>query len=190
MQEGEGAFYGPKLDLMFVDAMSRSWQLGTLQCDFNMPKAFDLKYTDHDNKEKTPVLLHRAVLGSLERFMGVYLEHTAGHLPLWLSPVQLKLLNISKDQEGYIKECAKQAQALGLRVETDLRAEKLGYKIRESRLKRVPLMAVAGDREKQAKTLAFRSREGKNKVLPAIEGLKEIAKITKNRDLNISYFLD
>ena len=190
IQAGEGAFYGPKLDLMFVDAMNRSWQLGTLQCDFNMPKAFDLKYTDKDNKEKTPILLHRAILGSLERFMGVYLEHTAGHLPLWLSPVQLTLLNISKDQEAYIQECAQHAKTLGLRVKTDLRAEKLGYKIRSARLCRTPLMAVAGDREKQAKTLAFRSKEGKTKVLPFLEGLDKISKIVKTRALNISALLD
>ena len=190
VQEGEGAFYGPKLDMMFVDAMQRSWQLGTLQCDFNMPKAFNLKYTDTDNQEKTPVLLHRAILGSLERFMGVYLEHQAGNLPLWLSPVPLLLLNISKDQEGYVRECAKKAKALGLKVETDLRAEKLGYKIREARFRRIPLMAVAGDREKQANSLAFRSKEGKTKVLPAIEGLEKVRQIVQTRSLNLSAILD
>ena len=190
IQKGEGAFYGPKLDMMFVDAMCRSWQLGTLQCDFNMPKAFGLKYTDRDNVEKTPILLHRAILGSLERFMGVYLEHTAGHLPLWLSPVQLILLNISQDQADYVRECAHKAKAFGLRVETDLRAEKLGYKIREARLRRIPLMAVAGDREKQADSLAFRSKEGKNKVLPIKEGLEKILKTVQKRALNISAFFD
>ena len=190
IQKGEGAFYGPKLDMMFVDAMQRAWQLGTLQCDFNMPKAFNLKYTDQDNKEKTPVLLHRAILGSMERFIAVYLEHRAGHLPLWLTPVQLLLLNISKDQEDYIRELTRKAKSLGLRVEGDLRAEKLGYKIREARLRRIPLMAVAGDREKQAQSLAFRSREGKNKVLSVEEGLEKIKKIIQARSLDISAFFD
>ncbi len=190
VQKGEGAFYGPKLDMMFVDAMQRAWQLGTLQCDFNMPKAFGLKYTDRDNREKTPVLLHRAILGSMERFIAVYLEHRAGHLPLWLTPVQLLLLNISKDQEDYVKESALKARSLNLRVEKDLRAEKLGYKIREARLRRIPLMAVAGDREKQAKSLAFRSGAGKNRVLPVKEGLEQIQKMVQARSLDISAFFD
>ena len=101
--------------MLFVDAMNRSWQLGTLQCDFNMPRAFNLKYTDRDNKEKAPILLHRAILGSLERFIGVYLEHTGGELPLWLAPVQVLLINISRDQESYIKECREEMKSLGIR---------------------------------------------------------------------------
>ena len=190
IQAGEGAFYGPKLDMMFVDAMQRRWQLGTLQCDFNMPRAFHLKYTDKDNQEKTPVLLHRAILGSLERFMGVYLEHRAGFMPLWLAPVQLLLLNISKDQEDYVRACTQKAKALGLRVVEDLRAEKLGYKIREARMRRVPLMAVAGDREKQAHCLAFRSREGKHQVLPVPEGLEKVLKIVQEQALDLSLLLN
>ncbi|RME15198.1 MAG: threonine--tRNA ligase, partial [Bdellovibrio sp.] len=104
VNEGDGAFYGPKLDIMFVDALKRPWQLGTLQCDFNMPEAFRLKFVGQDNKEHQPVMLHRAILGSLERFIGVYLEHTAGRLPLWLSPVQVRILNITEKQEAYCKE--------------------------------------------------------------------------------------
>ena len=184
---GEGAFYGPKLDLMFVDAMNRSWQLGTLQCDFNMPKAFNLKYTDSDNQEKTPILLHRAVLGSLERFMGVYLEHTGGHLPLWLSPVQVLLINISKDQENYVKECADQMKSLGVRVETDVRGEKLGYKIREARLRRVPCMAVAGEREMNSQSFSVRLRDGKSVQLKKDVFVNELLEMVRKKKKDISF---
>ena len=182
---GEGAFYGPKLDLMFVDAMNRSWQLGTLQCDFNMPKAFNLKYVDRDNQEKTPILLHRAVLGSFERFIGVYLEHTGGHLPLWLSPVQVLLINISKDQESYVKECADKMKSLGIRVETDIRSEKLGYKIREARLRRIPCMAIVGEREKQSQSLSLRLREGKSIQLKKDIFIEKILKMVQKRVLDM-----
>ncbi|MYE07713.1 MAG: threonine--tRNA ligase [Oligoflexia bacterium] len=182
---GEGAFYGPKLDLMFVDAMNRSWQLGTLQCDFNMPKAFNLKYVDKDNQEKTPILLHRAVLGSFERFIGVYLEHTGGHLPIWLSPVQVLLINISKDQEVYVKECANQMKSLGLRVETDIRGEKLGYKIREARLRRIPCMAIVGERERQSHSLSLRLRDGKSILLKKDVFIEKLLKMVQKRALDM-----
>ena len=184
---GEGAFYGPKLDLMFVDAMKRSWQLGTLQCDFNMPKVFNLKYVDSDNTEKTPILLHRAILGSFERFIGVYLEHTGGHLPLWLSPVQVLLINISRDQENYVKECADKMKSSGIRVNTDIRGEKLGYKIREARFKRVPCMAVAGEREVQSKSLSVRLRSGESVSLKTDVFIPKILKLIKNREKNIFF---
>ena len=184
---GEGAFYGPKLDLLFVDAMNRSWQLGTLQCDFNMPKAFNLKYVDSDNKEKTPILLHRAILGSLERFIGVYLEHTGGHLPLWLSPVQVLLINISQDQEQYVKECADKIKSLGLRVEMDIRSEKLGYKIREARLRRIPCMAVVGDREMQSHSLSVRLRDGKSISLKTDTFIEKIVKMIEEQSLEINF---
>ena len=184
---GEGAFYGPKLDLLFVDAMNRSWQLGTLQCDFNMPKAFNLKYVDSDNKEKTPILLHRAILGSLERFIGVYLEHTGGHLPLWLSPVQVLLINISKDQEKYVRECANSMKLLGIRIETDIRAEKLGYKIREARLRRIPCMAVVGEREMQSDALSVRLRDGKNILLKKDIFIEKLLKVIERKNLDISF---
>ena len=184
---GEGAFYGPKLDLMFVDAMNRSWQLGTLQCDFNMPKAFNLKYVDSDNQEKTPILLHRAILGSLERFIGVYLEHTGGHLPLWLSPVQVLLINISQDQENYVKECADQIKSLGIRVEMDIRGEKLGYKIREARLRRIPCMAVVGEREMQSGSLSVRLRDGTSIQLKKDVFVKSILEIINTRKGDVSF---
>ena len=160
IQKGEGAFYGPKLDWHITDAMGRPWQLGTLQCDFNMPKAFNLHYTDTDNKEKTPILLHRAVLGSLERFIGVYLEHTKGKLPLWLSPVSVLLINVSQAQEDYALEIKSLLQKLGVRVQADLRSEKVGYKIRESRLQRIPCIGVVGEKEKQAGSVCVRFPNG------------------------------
>ena len=184
---GEGAFYGPKLDLLFVDAMKRSWQLGTLQCDFNMPKVFNLKYVDSDNKERTPILLHRAILGTLERFIGVYLEHTGGHLPLWLSPVQVLLINISRDQENYIKDCADKMKSLGIKVSMDIRAEKLGYKIREARLKRVSCMAVAGEREMQSGSLSVRLRSGESVSLKTEVFIQKILELIKNREKDISF---
>ncbi len=183
---GEGAFYGPKLDLLFVDAMKRSWQLGTLQCDFNMPHAFNLKYVDNDNKEKTPILLHRAILGSLERFIGVYLEHRGGHLPLWLSPVQVLFINISKDQEKYVKECADKMKGKGVRVETDLRGEKLGYKIRTARLRRIPCMAVVGERETQVQSVAVRLQDKKTFLIKTDIFIEKILKIIQKRKLDIS----
>jgi len=186
---GEGAFYGPKLDLMFVDAMNRSWQLGTLQCDFNMPRAFNLKYVDHNNQEKTPILLHRAILGSLERFIGVYLEHTAGHLPPWLAPTQVLFINISKDQESYIKECTQQLKSLGVRAQADIRGEKLGYKIRSARLKRVPCIAVAGKREQNSGTLSVRLKDGINSPWEKEIFIKKILKTVKEKQLDFSFEL-
>jgi threonyl-tRNA synthetase len=157
---GDGAFYGPKLDIMFVDAIKRPWQLGTLQVDFNMPKAFGLEYVGEDNKEHQPVMLHRAILGSLERFIGVYLEHTAGHLPLWMSPVQVQLLTVTDRQLEYARELEKRFKAAGLRVHLDERGEKLGYKIREAQLQKVPYMLILGDKELESKRVSVRLRTG------------------------------
>ena len=186
IHEGEGAFYGPKLDLMFTDAIGRLWQLGTLQCDFNMPLAFDLKYVDSDNKEKTPILLHRAILGTLERFIGIYLEHTGGYLPLWLAPVQVLFINISKDQEKYILECAEEMRSLNIRVETDIRSEKLGYKIREARLRRISCMAVAGEREMESQSFSVRFRDGKSIQLKKADFIKGIVKTVETKELDNS----
>lgn len=160
---GDGAFYGPKLDIMFVDALSRPWQLGTLQCDFNMPQAFDLKYISTDNKEVGPVMLHRAILGSLERFIGVYLEHTAGRLPTWLAPVQVVILNVTDKQNAYALELEKHCKAVGLRVHYDARSEKLGYKIREAQMQKVPYMLIIGDKEMEARNISVRLSNGETR---------------------------
>jgi len=160
LNPGDGAFYGPKLDIMFVDALNRPWQLGTLQVDPNLPHAFNLKYTGEDNQEHKPIMLHRAILGSLERFIGVYLEHTAGHLPSWLSPVQVTILNVTDRVNVFCEELQKNLKAHSVRVEFDRRNEKLNYKIREAQLQKVPYMIVIGDKEAEEKKVSIRLRTG------------------------------
>lgn len=159
---GDGAFYGPKLDIMFVDAMKRSWQLGTLQVDYNLPEAFQLSYVGEDNSEHRPVMLHRAVLGSLERFIGVYLEHTAGHLPVWLTPIQVAILNVSEKQSDYCKNLEETLKSKGLRVLNDTRGEKLGFKIREAQLQKIPYMLIIGDNEVAENKVSVRLKTGDN----------------------------
>lgn len=177
INEGDGAFYGPKLDIMFVDALKRPWQLGTLQVDYNFPQAFQLNYVGEDNKEHRPVMLHRAILGSLERFIGVYLEHTAGHLPTWMMPTQVAILTVTDRQLEYAKQIKNELFAEGIRVQLDERGEKLGYKIREAQLQKVPYMIILGDKELEGKTVSVRLRSGENK--DGLE-LKEFAQGLKN----------
>ena len=162
LNPGEGAFYGPKLEFVLRDAIGRDWQCGTLQVDFNLPLRLGATYVGEDNQKHTPVMLHRAIFGSLERFTGILLEHHAGKLPLWLSPVQLVVMGITNAQDKYCLEVADDLRNQGLRVETDLRYEKVGFKIREHTIKRVPFLLVAGDREVEAHTLAVRTRSGKD----------------------------
>jgi threonyl-tRNA synthetase len=158
---GDGAFYGPKLDIMFVDALKRPWQLGTLQVDFNLPRNFSLSYVGEDNKDHQPVMLHRAILGSLERFIGVYLEHTAGHFPLWLSPVQVAVLTVTDRQLDYAREIVETLKAVGVRAMVDERSEKLGYKIREAQMQKVPYMVILGDKEVEQRKVSIRLNSGK-----------------------------
>lgn len=158
---GDGAFYGPKLDIMFVDAINRPWQLGTLQVDPNLPQAFELSYIGEDNAQHRPIMLHRAILGSLERFIGVYLEHTAGHLPTWLSPVQVAVLTVTDRQLEYANKLNAVLRAAGIRSSVDERGEKLGYKIREAQLQKVPYMLILGDKEKDNGTVSVRLKSGK-----------------------------
>ena len=157
---GDGAFYGPKLDIMFVDAIKRPWQLGTLQIDFNLPAAFDLTYVGEDNAAHRPVMLHRAILGSLERFIGVYLEHTAGHLPLFMAPVQVKILTVTDRQHEYARELARELDAAGIRTAVDERGEKLGFKIREAQMEKAPYMFILGDKEVETRTVSVRLSRG------------------------------
>lgn len=159
---GDGAFYGPKLDIMFVDAMKRPWQLGTLQADFNLPEAFNLSYVGEDNSEHRPVMLHRAILGTFERFIGVYLEHTGGHLPVWLSPTQVAILNVSEKQSEYCKKLEERLLAEKVRVFNDERGEKLGFKIREAQLQKVPYMLIIGDNEVSENKVSVRLKTGEN----------------------------
>ena len=162
LNEGDGAFYGPKLDIMFVDALNRPWQLGTIQCDFNLPNLFELDYTGEDNKNHRPVMLHRAILGSLERFIGVYLEHTAGHLPPWLAPTQVMVLNVTDRVNPFCESLIHKLSDAGLRAEFDRRSEKLNFKIREAQLQKVPYMVIVGDKEAETNRVSVRLRDGTN----------------------------
>jgi threonyl-tRNA synthetase len=162
LNPGEGAFYGPKLEFVLRDAIGRDWQCGTLQVDFNLPGRLGAAYVGEDSQKHTPVMLHRAMFGSLERFIGILLEHHAGKLPTWLAPVQAVVMGITNAQDDYCKEVAENLRNQGLRVETDLRYEKVGFKIREHTIKRVPFLLVAGEREVEARTLAVRTRGGKD----------------------------
>lgn len=159
---GDGAFYGPKLDIMFVDAIKRPWQLGTLQVDFNLPNAFGLEYVGEDNKAHRPVMLHRAVLGSIERFIGIYLEHTNGHFPTWLAPVQMVVMNLTDKQLDYARHVTEQLNLAGFRVQLDDRSEKLGFKIREAQMQKVPYMVIVGDKEMEAGQVSLRLSKGQN----------------------------
>ena len=162
LQPGEGAFYGPKIEFSLRDCLNRVWQLGTMQLDFSMPDRLGAEYVDENGDRQVPVMLHRAILGSLERFIGILIEHHAGSMPLWLSPVQAVLLNITDAQADYVADVQRQLRDAGLRVEADLRNEKVGYKIREHTMARVPYLLVAGDREMEAGTVAVRTREGED----------------------------
>jgi threonyl-tRNA synthetase len=185
---GDGAFYGPKIEIHFVDTIGRSWQLGTAQLDFNLPQAFDLSFTGEDNTSHRPVMLHRAILGSLERFIGIYLEHTAGHLPTWLAPVQAVLINVTDKQEEYCREIEKQLLKAGVRVEFDARNEKLGYKIREAQLRKIPFMLIIGDKEVESRTVSIRLASGQ--VVSGIsrdEFTSRIQKEIQARDIQTSF---
>ena len=155
---GEGAFYGPKVEYHIKDALGRSWQCGTIQLDFVLPERLGAEYVTVDNGRARPVMLHRAILGSLERFIGILIEHHAGAFPLWLAPVQLVIMNITSDQAEYCSNIATQFTQAGFRVETDLRNEKIGFKIREHSAQRIPYQLVIGDKEKQAGKVAIRRR--------------------------------
>ncbi|MCK9488598.1 MAG: threonine--tRNA ligase [Xanthomonadales bacterium] len=159
---GEGAFYGPKIEYHLKDAIGRAWQLGTMQVDFMMPQRLGAEYVDEHSTRRHPVMLHRAIVGSMERFIGVLLEHYAGLLPTWLAPVQAVCMNITDAQAGYVEEVGKALANQGFRVETDLRNEKIGYKIREHTLQKVPYLLVVGDREKEQGTIAVRTRSGED----------------------------
>ena len=162
LQPGEGAFYGPKIEYSLRDCLDRVWQLGTIQLDFSMPGRLDATYVAEDNTRKVPVMLHRAILGSLERFIGILIEHYAGSMPVWLAPVQAMVMNITDKQADYVNQMAKSLNEQGFRVETDLRNEKIGFKIREHTLQRVPYLLVVGDREMENGTVAVRSRGGED----------------------------
>ena len=184
LNKGEGAFYGPKLEFVLKDAIGRDWQCGTWQVDLNLPGRLGATYVDEHSQRRTPVMLHRAIFGSLERFFGILLEHHAGKLPAWLAPVQAIVMNISEKQAKYAGEAADFLKNQGLRTEIDLRNEKVGYKIREHTLKRVPYLLVAGDREIESRSLAVRTRSGKDLgAMPLEEVAARIARDVASRGL-------
>jgi threonyl-tRNA synthetase len=162
VNEGDGAFYGPKIDIKLKDALSRSWQCATIQCDFTLPDRFDLTYVDSDGERKRPVMIHRVVLGSIERFLGVLIEHFAGAFPLWLAPVQVSVMTITDRHIPYGEEVVRSFRDAGVRVEEDFRNEKIGFKIREARNQRVPYMIILGDKEMESGNLAVRKRGEKS----------------------------
>ena len=158
---GEGVFYGPKIDIKIKDSLNRYWQVSTVQVDFNLPERFDISYIEEDGQRHQPIMLHRALMGSLERFFGCLVEHYAGAFPLWLAPVQVILLTITDNQIEYAEKLAKQFEELDIRVEKDLRNEKIGFKIREAQLQKIPYMVVLGDKEVESQTLGVRKRRSK-----------------------------
>jgi threonyl-tRNA synthetase len=159
VNEGDGAFYGPKIDIKLEDAIGRSWQCATIQCDYMLPERFDLTYVASDGRQRRPVMIHRVVLGSIERFIAVLIEHFAGAFPFWIAPVQVAVLTITSAQEPWGREVAARLRGAGFRVEEDFRNEKIGFKIRESQLQKVPFMAILGPREMAEGTVAVRRRE-------------------------------
>jgi threonyl-tRNA synthetase len=183
---GDGAFYGPKIDIQFVDAINRPWQLGTLQCDFNLPQAFDLTYIGEDNREHRPVMLHRAILGSLERFIGVFLEHTAGSLPAWLAPVQVQILSITDRVNDFCDEIQATLKNQKVRVDFDKRNEKLSRKILDAQMMKVPFMIVVGDKEAENGTVSVRLSNGKQINAVPVEKLTTwIVKQIQDRVLEV-----
>ncbi len=171
---GEGAFYGPKIEYHMRDSIGRSWQVGTMQVDFMMPERLGAEYVDETSTRRHPVMLHRAIVGSMERFIGILIEHFAGNLPVWLAPVQAVAMNITDAQAEYVAAQVKSLRDQGFRVESDLRNEKIGYKIREHTLQKVPLLLVAGDRERDAGTLAVRSRAGEDLGSLTLDRVREL----------------
>ncbi|NMA95126.1 MAG: threonine--tRNA ligase [Clostridiales bacterium] len=158
LNEGDGAFYGPKIDFHLEDCLGRTWQCGTIQLDFQMPERFDLSYIGADGERHRPVMIHRVIFGSIERFIGILVEHFAGAFPLWIAPVQVKVMSISNRTNEYVKDIAKRFLDHGIRVEMDIRSEKIGYKIREAQLEKVPYMLIVGDREAESGKISVRSR--------------------------------
>jgi threonyl-tRNA synthetase len=185
VEYGEAAFYGPKLDFMIKDAIGRRWQLGTIQVDYNLPKRFQLEYTDEDNQKKTPVMIHRAPFGSLERFTAVLIEHTSGHFPLWLTPEQVVVLPLSEKYNDYAFQVQKQLDQAGVRAQVDDRNEKLGRKIRDNELKRIPFMLIVGEKEAAEGLVSMRQQGGGEQATMTIAEFAkkindEVAEMTKD----------
>ncbi len=186
INEGDGAFYGPKIDFKLEDSIGRTWQCGTIQLDMQLPERFELEYTAQDGTKKRPVMIHRVCFGSVERFIGILIEHFAGQFPTWLSPVQVKVLPISEKYAEYANEVADSFEKAGIRVDIDHRAEKIGYKIREARNERTPYIVVVGEKDLEAKKISLRSRQrGDEGQQELQEVIARIQKETKERTLDV-----
>jgi threonyl-tRNA synthetase len=175
--EGDGAFYGPKIDILMEDALGRSWQMGTIQLDFQLPRRFDCSYVDKDGQEKTPVVIHRVIYGSLERFIGILIEHTAGAFPTWLAPVQVRILSIADRHVPYAREVMEHLRAKGIRVELDDSRERMNAKVRAAQLQKIPYMLVIGDKEQQEQAVSVRLRTNENLGATSLESF--VARITE-----------
>jgi len=177
MDEGGGAFYGPKIDLKIKDVLGRAWQCSTVQVDFNLPERFDMSYIGNDNSRHRPIMIHRAIFGSMERFFGVLVEHYGGAFPLWLSPVQVRIATIGDEQVGYGEDVYRKLKDAKIRVEKDFRNEKLGFKVREAQLEKIPYLLVIGNNEVAESTVSPRRLGGKNidsmKVEEFLEHIQE-----------------
>ena len=174
LQPGEGAFYGPKIEFSLKDSIGRVWQCGTIQVDFSMPGRLDASYIDHEGNKQVPVMLHRAILGSLERFIGILIEESAGLLPLWLAPVQAVVMNITDDQADFVAEVEKTLKKQGFRVESDLRNEKIGFKIREHTIQRIPYLLVVGNREVEGSAVSVRTQKGEDLGSMTVEAFADL----------------
>ncbi|MFI3116087.1 MAG: threonine--tRNA ligase, partial [Clostridia bacterium] len=182
LNEGDGAFYGPKLDFHLTDCIGRTWQCGTIQLDFQLPERFELEYTGADGEKHRPIMIHRVVFGSIERFIGILTEHFAGNFPTWLAPTQAKILPIGERQHEYALLVSEKLQNAGIRVDIDLRNEKIGYKIREAQLEKNPYMLVLGDKEIEANSVGVRSHsKGDLGQVPIDEFIKNILEEIKNK---------
>ena len=181
VNEGDGAFYGPKLDFHLADSIGRTWQCGTIQLDMQMPERFDLEYVGADGEKHRPVMIHRVCFGSIERFIGILTEHYAGAFPLWLAPVQVKVMPITDRTNNYAKHVADRLEKAGLRVETDLRNEKIGYKIREAQSQKIPYMLVLGDKEAENDTISVRTLSGEQSVESLADFIARLQADVKSR---------
>lgn len=184
INEGDGAFYGPKIDFHLEDSIGRTWQCGTIQLDFQLPQRFELEYIGSDNEKHRSIVIHRVIYGSIERFLGILIEHFAGKFPTWLAPVQVKVLPISNKFNEYSESIKKKLSENGIRVEMDYRDEKIGYKIREARNERIPYIIVVGEKEEKENTISLRSRKNGDEGTFKLESLIErISNEIRNKEL-------
>ncbi len=182
INEGDGAFYGPKLDFIIEDALGREWQTATVQLDFQLPLRFDLKYVDANNEQQTPIVIHRAIYGSLERFIGILIEHYAGAFPAWLAPIQCTVINLGETHLEYAESVFKMLKEAGLRAHLDVRNESVNYKIREAQLQQIPYMLVVGDREMESNSVSVRGLRSGNEGSLSIAAFIDKLQIEANVD--------